>query len=372
MPERALVLDHGKELYRRARDRLRDRIDFVEVRPGGQVPSFSPDSKTLAAFDALIIRTPFRHVVATSESDMAFAGFLRSRYGLAGLDAEQALIATNKWRMKRAVRPHYPTAAAWLSGEFLQSNRARPESVVIKPLSGSSARGVRKLPLDEALRVLSGSGELMLVEEALPVDGELHCDGLVRDGRLDWVVVSAYDRPVLHSRNTRGSIHLPSSDQRADVRPAIRQILAAFPFADFVFHLELLDVQGDLIFGEIGLRPGGGGIAESIGRCHGSDLWLEFVGLQVGIQARLSPPPRHRDDLCGVVGVVPPPDLPAAPAHQLLRLPGVTAVRRGNLPSGERPRDSCDFSHLVFFEGLRQPEVDGLIHALGVAPAETS
>lgn len=371
MPERALVLHHRKELYERARDRLRDRARFLEIEAGADVPSFSPDPRTLATLDALMARTPFQHVVATSESDMAFAGLLRSRYGLRGLDAEQALVATNKWRMKQAVRPHYPAAAAWLSGEFAELRGARPGTVVVKPLTGSASRGVRRLPLGEALRVLAASDELLLVEEALAVERELHCDGLVRDGRLAWVVVSTYDQPVLRTWMTRGSIHLPAADPRAAAAvSAIRRILPAFPFAGFVFHLELLEVEGELVFGEIGLRPGGAGIADSIGRCHGSDHWLEFVGLQVGVKERLSPLPRPRADFCGVVSVVPPPDTPPAETAELARLPGVTKVEPGNLLPGRRPENSCHYSHLVFFEGLGRPGVGALLRSLGGAPVE--
>lgn len=380
MAERALVLDRGKKQYQLARDRLLDRVEFIEVTAGADVPSFSPDPRTLAALDAVMARTPFRHVIATSESDVAFAGSLRSRYGLAGLDAEQAAVVTNKWRMKQAVRRHYPAAAAWLSGEFLALRHPRPAVVVVKPLSGSLARGVRRLPLGEALPMLAASDELMLVEEALEADGELHCDGLVRDGRLEWVVVSAYDRPVLIGSGTLGSLHLPQDDASADARPdavaAVRRILAAFPFADFVFHLELLEVEGELVFGEIGMRPGGGGITQSIGRCHGPDLWLEFLGLQAGIRGRLSPLPRSRDDLCGVVHVAPPvPADPSAAApwatvEQMLRLPGVTAVESEDLASGNRPASSRPFSHFVIFEGVGRSGFDTLIGSLSGAREE--
>ncbi|NHB92805.1 hypothetical protein [Photorhabdus cinerea] len=53
-------------------------------------------------------QTPFHYVVASSESNMAFAGFLRSRYGLSGLNYEQALCVTNKWRMRKCLEDELP------------------------------------------------------------------------------------------------------------------------------------------------------------------------------------------------------------------------------------------------------------------------
>jgi hypothetical protein len=303
---------------------------------GVNVPSFTPEPETLRAVDAIIARSPFTHVVATSESHIELAGLLRSRYGLEGMGYEQALLVTNKWRMKQAVRGHWPAARAWLSGEFVARDGPRPATVVVKPLASSAARGVRRLALADALALLAAGDELLLVEEYLDAVEELHCDGLVRGGRLEWAVVSVYDRPVLVSNgSTAASVHLTPADPRvAPARAAAERVLGALAVTDAVFHLELLQVGETLYFGEIGLRPAGGGIAESIARSFGADLWLEFVGLQAGITERLSPLPRRRDDHCGVIGVV---------------------------AAGERPDNSCEFSRLQFFEGLADADVAPLL-----------
>jgi hypothetical protein len=369
---RALALTKGKRDYERARDRLRDRCEFIDVAPGVDVPSFRPDRDTLAAIDAIMAHRPFHHVVATSESDMAFAGFLRSRYGLDGLGFDASLVVTNKWRMKQAVRPVYATADGWLSGDFLElPPAARPATVIVKPLSSSAAVGVERMAADEADRWPRDSDELFLVEEALEVADEYHCDGLVRDGRLQWLVVSAYDRPVLASfRTTYASLHLAPSDPRAvRATDAVRRVVPALPARDFVFHMELLEVGGDLVFGEVGLRPAGSGIPQSISHSLGADIWLEFVGLQVGVPQTLSPAPRRRDDVCGVLAAVPPEHGGGTlSAEDALELPGVTAVADGNLPPGEWPKNSCSYTYLAFFEGLAAAaDVTRLIRAVDQA-----
>lgn len=365
--DRALALATGKALYERARDQLADGTEFIELTAGVDVPSFSPEPRTLAAVDAVMARTPFQHVVATSESNMAFAGFLRSRYGLAGLSHEQSLVVTNKWRMKQAVRPVHRAAAGWLSGPFLEDG-PRPAEVVVKPLSASSARGVRRMPCAAALQALRATEELLLVEEAVDATAELHCDGVVRDGRLRWAVVSSYDRPVLGSDGCRASVHLVPGDPRVQAATDVaRRVLPAVAGDRAVFHLEILQAGEELVFGEIALRPAGTGIAESIQRCFGADLWLEFVALQVGARPPLRAPERAHGDLSGVVLARPSAGGAPLAAEEARRLPGVTGIGEGNLAPGEAPPHACSFRYLAFFDGLRAGELEALIAAIGGA-----
>lgn len=366
---RALALTKGKEVFERARLHFAGEVTFIDVVSGVDVPSFTPEARTMVTIDAIMACTPFQHVVATSESHLAFAGYLRTRYGLPGLDYEQSVVATNKWRMKQAVRSFHPTAQAWLSGEFRELGGGHPDEVVVKPLCGSAAEGVRRMSAGEALQLLQTGDELLLIEEALDVTDELHCDGLVHDGALQWVVVSSYDRPVLQSyRGTFASVHLRPDDPRIEqATGVVRRVLPALPARDTVFHMELLQVGSELYFGEVGLRPAGSGIAESIVRCYSSDVWLEFVGLQLGVTARLSPLPRQRSDACGVIGVVPPLDGTAMSPEEALRLPGVTGIGAGNLPAGQAPANACSFSYLAFFEGLRDRDLGRLIAEIGHA-----
>lgn len=354
---RALVLSTGKELFERSRAPLRGRVEFLDLTAGVDIPGFTPEAHTLAAVDGHMARTPFQYVVATSESNMLFAGLLRSRYGLSGMSYNQTLVATNKWRMKQAVRGAYPTAAGWLSGDFLELRGARPDVVVLKPLSSSAARGVRLMPLPQAVAELRASSELLLVEEALDVTSELHCDGVVRDGTLCWVVVSAYDRPVLVSAGTRASVHLPPADPRSSAaEAATRRVVGALPVTDFVFHLELMEVAGDLVFGEIGLRPAGAGVAESVARSFGVDLWQQFTCLPVGLPEPPGRPARGHDLLSGVIAGRPSERGGPLPARAAAGLPGVIGTSPGNIPEGEPAPDSCSYYYLAFFDGLQDNE----------------
>ncbi|MCW2631943.1 MAG: Formate-dependent phosphoribosylglycinamide formyltransferase [Pseudonocardia sp.] len=357
---RALVLDTGKRLCDEALAQFAGEVDLLRLSTSTtgplSVPAFEPERQTVRIVDGLVARSPFQHVVASSESNLAFAGFLHSRYGLPGMSYDQALVATNKWRMKQRLAEALPSAACWLSGDFLAGPH-RPSEVVVKPLSGSSCKGVRRLPTDQALQELADHDELLLVEEAVDIECELHCDGVVRGGELLVALPSAYDRPVLGAvGTTHASIHLPAHDDRheAAVQAAHHVVetlrIGTQGIADFVFHLELFQVHGELLFGEIGLRPAGAGIAESLRHFHGVDIWAEFVGLQLGRPPRVGSQTR-RDSRTyrGVTAITPDVRLSA---QDLLAVPGISHVSPGS-PKAHREAEagsSCAFTHLAFFE----------------------
>lgn len=278
---RALLLAPGKKAVTDALAHF-PAVEFV----GLPADACRLTEETVTAVDRIMATTPFSAVVATSESNVALAGFLRSRYGLAGAGFEDALVATNKWRMKRALAGAVPLADFWLSGEFLDrvdQGLPVPDKVVVKPLSGSLSRGVRLLSSDEAVALLRADRVLRLVETAVEVQAEMHCDGVIGHGRLLASVASLYERPCLQRRGAGTvSIHLPASDARSPAAEKVaREAIRRLGISDGVFHLELLETPQQLVFGEIGLRPAGLGTADSLRHFFGLDQWRAFIATQV-------------------------------------------------------------------------------------------
>lgn len=369
---RALVLSTGKAAFDTARARLAGRVRFLDlVKEGGPavhdaaVPVFAPEHETLDVVDRLMAARPFTRVLSTSESNVAFAGFLRSRYGIAGISYDQALLATNKWRMKEHLRGVLPMASCWLSGDFLEGagRRAYPGTVVVKPLSGSSSKGVRMMPARQALAELPSEDGLFLVEEAVETDAEYQCNGVVRDGSIVFVLPAVYDRPVLQAVGANvGSIHLPSRDPRwKQVVAATERVIDALGVPDCVFHLELLERGGELLFGEIGLRPVGGGVADSVRHFYGVDLWEEHIRADLRAPTAIGTPP-HTDLYCGAVGIAAgPPSAAPLPEEEVRALPGIVGLAPWHAESRARREagsgSSVGFTHLALFEGAGEREV---------------
>ncbi|AZM53082.1 hypothetical protein DMA15_11145 [Streptomyces sp. WAC 01529] len=334
-----------------------DTHEFVRLDAEARQWEKTPGPELLLHADALMAAQPFGAVVATSESTMLAAGFLRSRYDLPGLGYEQTLPVTNKWRMRRRLAAAVPSPQAWLSGHFLAEEPERTRAmaeVVVKPIASSASRDVRRMPVAQARAWLADHGELWLVEQAVAVQREFHCDGVCHDGRVSWVEVSEYDRPALKKAGTWGTSILCRDDaMHARLTALTRSVIGALDAVDGVFHAEFLYDGAELYFGEVGMRPAGAGWGELLRVTTGADLWGAFVACQLGHDADRFAPRHAPAETSGLLWARPNPDgsLPL-PAPRVRDLPGVVLVGEGNIARGADPASSCEFEYRAYYEGL--------------------
>ncbi|MGZ0201413.1 ATP-grasp domain-containing protein [Streptomyces sp. RM1] len=366
---RVLVLGRDKEWARRAMDRFSDTHEFVRLPAEAERHGGLPGPDLLSAADELMARRPFAAVVATSESTMLAAGFLRSQYGLPGLDYAQTLLVTNKWRMRGRLGSAVPSPRAWLSGRFLADGPeegADVTEVVVKPIASSASRDVRRMPVERARAWLADQNGLWLVEEAVAVEREFHCDGAFHDGRVSWLVISEYDRPALQTAGTWGTSFLRGDDPlRPRLAELSHRVVEEVGAGDGVFHVEFLYDGARLTFGEVGLRPAGAGWGELLRVTTGADIWGAFVAAQLGMDGLGFAPVRPAAEISGMLWARPNPDgsLPL-PAPEAGRLPGVVLVGEGNRARGADPTNSCDFEYRAYFEGLTPEGADRLRAAI--------
>ncbi|CDL80327.1 ATP-grasp domain-containing protein [Xenorhabdus cabanillasii] len=367
MRERALVLDTDKTQLDQALIQHQD-IDYIRI--STSEIRFVLQEETLAAINNIMNRTPFQYVVASSESNMEFAGFLRSRYGLAGLSYEQALCATNKWRMRQCLANDLPMPKCWLSGHFrdnfAQLTQGEATHFIIKPLSGSSSQGVECLTIDQLHKKLEYLDTLMLVEEAINIDEEFHFDGIVDQSGIINARLSCYDQPLLRARGQTGaSIHLPSSHEMFSIAHSLAQrAIRKLELQQGVFHMEIYRQGDHVIFGEIGLRPPGAGNAESLLRLTGMNLWQAFVNSQLSRPID-NTPSRVYNGYSGIIKVYPR----GYKTSDLLRLPNVVAVSEiKQVPQKTSRPGVTDFRYLVFASCQSQAEFHALIKQLSDYP----
>lgn len=296
-----------KEEYRQFSFISHKNTDVLDCKEQPIGFEYHPDN--LVYLDKIMSSTPFQFVVATSESQIQFAGLLRARYGLVnGPDATLSTNVTNKLSMRRRLANCVRSPIFWHSGEFLRLASVGatdlPDTVVIKPIYGSSSKGVKRFTLTQALTYLKSQPSLFIVEEYIPLDRELHCDGVILDGRLDFVILSQYARPWLEDGiQSNASIHLTNDDpQYQPTIRFIREVLDELGIKNGVFHIELFDYREQLYFGEIGLRPGGGGIADSIRYFFDVDIWDCYMKLALNMNLVL-PPQQKVINTSGYIGI---------------------------------------------------------------------
>lgn len=245
----------------------------------------------------------FTHVVSLSERAAPAAGYLRSYLGLPGPAADTMTKCTNKYAMKRCFeRVGLPTARFGLAGSADQVPVVADRlgwPVIIKPVIGAGVDATfvvtdrdqleseavqSQLRLLASPRTTSEKQFPVVVEQYLPVVDELHCDGYVRDGTIEFVRVSRYLRPVLaYPNGVFGSYLLPNSDALADeVRRMHDLAVRAVGLTDGVTHFEALETENGLFAGEIACRPGGGGIRRMLQIASGFDIWDAHVAMSLG------------------------------------------------------------------------------------------
>lgn len=334
-----------------------------EVYPSLQI---EPGRRLADSIDDLMISWRFDGVVATSESTMSSAGFLRSRYGWPGLTYDEVVPVTNKWRMRNALDGAVLQPRSWLSTEFSRLANY-PDTVVLKPLESSSARNVRTMPAEQAKAWLVSNPSLWLVEEALVAERELHCDGIITDEEISVSEVSQYDCPVIRATGTRYSVIVPSSDPiRQAVLRATQKIVHRLRVKQAVFHIEFLETSDGLHLVEIALRPGGTGIARMLELAGNISLWRAFIASQLD----LDPPPPSKyhavRDLAGVIVARPSKTgKPPSSRRWIDKLEGIIATEAGNYEGSQPPPTICHYSYLAFFEGIDQSRLNFLKRVIG-------
>jgi len=296
------------------------RIEAVEA-----VPDVADVSAVLAA--ALRLRRAggaFDGILAPLERGLIAAGYLRSYLGVPGPGLETSLAFAHKIVMKTrlaaagvALAPFAaPASLAGVPAAMAAAGIDWP--VVVKPAVSAGTQHTYRLAGPDELGILAGSDRgraldaltvPLMVEAAVPMTAELHCDGVVREGRTVTLSTSRYFRPLLTDLGGLiGSRTLAAGDPLASALADLHErTIGALGLRAGVTHLEAYALaSGELVFGEVTIRPGGGGVARVVRERHGVDLWAELV----------------RASIPGLdVPAAPPPASPPAPVHGWVGLP---------------------------------------------------
>ncbi|HEY3733616.1 MAG TPA: ATP-grasp domain-containing protein [Streptosporangiaceae bacterium] len=330
---------------------------------------------------ALLAQGPIDHVVAPSERSQQAGGYLRSYLGLPGIPYDTANLFSNKAVMKaRLAAMRIPVARHRVVAGPENVAAAAAElgwPVVVKPALGSGAMNTFAVatPAAWADIAVSAAGDglrradcPLVVEEFISMEGEYHCDGVVRDGTVEFAAPSRYFVPLLGNTDAfTGSYLLPDGHpDAAEVLALHQRAVSALGLRNGVTHLEAFKTAGGFLVGEIACRPAGAGIPDAIEMQYGIDLWRAFMEAALGRHPSGAAPARRlRDDI--VVSCC----LPIRPgrvarisrAEELARIPGVVKVRM-TASAGDvigTRLHSASFTGLVFLAVTDESQVAGRI-----------
>jgi len=257
------------------------------------------DSEEYIASLASVIdsRYPLARVVSVSEQDLLPAAAARDRLKLPGLSRADAEPFRDKVRMKERVRGivKVPEELLELRPDVLAKFRQRHSKIIVKPRAGYGSQNCFVIDSDAELAMilqqLEGQLGNYFAEQfiSLPV---YHLDALVRNGQCLFACLGTYNHPPMDFESSQWLVSTISNEPTALYKKAstlLSQLVECFGVADGVFHLEFFASDDELYFGEIAIRPAGGGITDAISRAWGVHLYEEHVRLQLGLAPKASP-----------------------------------------------------------------------------------
>ncbi|MFI9720177.1 acetyl-CoA carboxylase biotin carboxylase subunit family protein [Streptomyces sp. NPDC052396] len=207
--------------------------------------------------------------------------------------------------------------------------------LVLKPRAAAGSEGVRVLDDLAQLRTALERIDPTAYECEEYVAGEIfHVDGVFRSGDFHFVTASRYVNTCLDYAAGRplGSVLLDQGPLRDGLTGFAGGCLRALGLTDGAFHLEVIRRPGgELVFLEVGLRPGGAQVPFLHDDLHGIDLFAEAFRAAVGL------PPLWRPDgapaPAGGWLIYPVPrTLPARVTHRTSPRDAVPGVYHQELP----------------------------------------
>ncbi|MER6997176.1 hypothetical protein [Streptomyces sp. NPDC000410] len=316
-------------------------------------------------------------VFGQSEYDILTAARLSAALGVAGgygLDLVRRF--KDKPAMKRAVG-----GAGLRVPRFCQlDDGSRAEEVaealgglplVLKPRASAGSEGVTVVRSTEELRLALDGVDPAAYECEEYVEGDIfHVDGVFRSSAFHFVTASRYVNTCLDYAHGRplGSVLLDEGPERAALTGFAGRCLRALGLRDGAFHLEVIRRPGgELVFLEVGLRPGGAQVPFLHVDLYGIDLFAEAFRAAIGL-----PPLWQETGAPGTGGgwlIYPAPrQLPSRVTHRTSLRDVIPEVYHEELPSVGQvmtgPGSYDDGSGIFRFRGSTAADVQGAVHTV--------
>lgn len=229
--------------------------------------------------------SPRVHFITSNEFNVVVAGKLNDKYAASSEPwrHKNVLAYVDKDIMKRClvekgVRcPKYLRTSRMHHGSFksLQmdlNHFAYP--LFAKPVAGSGSFGIKKIHNENELEQWYEKLDNDEYEVDEFIEGKLyHCDSVIHNGKLLKTFISRYCYPCAEFLNQKpnGSLVLQeNTEEFTKLASYVESAIAALPnLGNVVTHMEVFDTGRELVFLEVGARPGGGGIIKMYKHTYG-------------------------------------------------------------------------------------------------------
>ncbi|WP_224244315.1 ATP-grasp domain-containing protein [Hyalangium gracile] len=278
------------------------------------VASFEDRTALLNGVAWLFRNRRIDRIVALDDFDVEVAAALREHFRMPGMGDSASRFFRDKLAMRVKAKElginvprftpvfHHPDVARFLEEV--------PAPWLIKPRSEASAVGIKKLKnADEAWATIHELGDRQsfhVLEQMIP--GDLyHVDSLMQDGKIAFVEVGRYGRPLLEVAH-EGGIYVTRTQPRdsKEAKELIKSnaaVLEGFGLRRGASHTEFIIGRDDgkPYFIETSARVGGANISEMVEAATGVNLWSEWARLELEGEGFAYKAPRTREEFGGVI-----------------------------------------------------------------------
>lgn len=261
---------------------------------------------------ALHERTPLSAIATLDEKTVDFAAELRERLGVPGLHTQDAARYRDKMVMKQHVLAaglRAPTFVRCDDQDAVQALLAQQGKLVIKPVDGLGSKGVVFVSTLDELKAWFAAEEAPEGFEAETyVEGVLyHVNAIVRDGQAVLTASAPYAPGMANIDFASGTpfvtVMLTQGALKDKLEAFSARTIKALKLRNGVTHLEcFVTPDEDIVFCEMAVRPGGGGIVWMIESQYGVNYGRATLLLECGRGDLIRIPSPTREDVAGLVG----------------------------------------------------------------------
>jgi ATP-grasp domain len=301
--------------YHRFAEGVDCRLSFITLEAGRDVIDEAAALEVIVVPDlrldlvrdqmrALITRHgPLAAIVGISERDVLMTAQLRDEFGLPGWKSD----FVRRFRDKPLMKSYVAAAGLRVPRFMALHGETQPGQLiariglplVLKPRAEGASRGVVVIRSAGQLRRALERVDLEAFECEEYIEGNvLHVDGLRRDGKFYFASAARKLNTCLDFANgaRMGTVLLDPGEERDAVIDHAGACLDALGLVEGPFHLEMFQtLQGEHVFLEVGIRPGGSEVPFVNRDLFGIDLFGEAFRVTLGLppmiaQDQIRPP----------------------------------------------------------------------------------
>jgi biotin carboxylase len=245
------------------------------------------------------------------EHAINLAAEIREKLNLPGMHVKDADLFRDKMLMKKALAAkgvRVPENVCCSNREQVEKLLEKHRKIVIKPIDGLGSKGVAFIENSKELTDWYENNKVKNFEAEEYIEGTLyHVNAVVQDGKAVLTASAPYLPGMGNIDFASGapfvSAMLKNGELKARLENMSDDVVSILGMQYGVTHLEcFLKPDGELVFCEVGARPGGGGIVLMMEAQYGVNYARASLLLEIDRGDLLSINSNVRSDVVGLMG----------------------------------------------------------------------